>query len=399
MLNKFFNFFKGYVIIEISGKNSERFINICLRRGISIGGVERRGQCLVTRIYISDFTKLPAIRRKTKVKIRILKKRGVKHFIKRYKKRAAFALCALLCAAAVNESSEHIWAVEINGVKDADITRIAELLQENGIYTGADKRDLMPTGDIKNNILVKYPEISWLWVYMEGSKARVEVFELRTPPRMVDKDTPCDIVSTAEGVVKKVTVKSGEAAVSEGDAVTYGDKLISGQVRAYQEGEEERYMYVHSLGSVLAYTMRTAEKDEPLYDEIREPTGKKKRYITLEIFGKKYELFREKNTEYADYDIKTDCHELTVPMFGYTGLALTSEKHIEVVTDRQPIDEKLALERAQDALEEEIAKTLTPLAEKTDERIEYEAVNNDIIRVKCTISFIENIGTEELIKE
>ena len=398
MLNKFFNFFKGYVIIEITGKNSERFINICLRRGIDIRGVERRGEALVTRVCIRDFKRIPDIRRKTKVRIRILKKRGVRHFVKRYKKRAVFALCAVLTAAAVHESSEHIWAVEINGVKDADITLIAELLAENGIYPGADKRDLMPTGYIKNNILNKYPEISWLWVYMEGSKARVEVFELRTPPRIVDKDTPCDIVSTAEGVVKQVTVKAGDPAVSEGDAVACGDKLISGRVRAYQEGEEERYLYVHSLGTVTAYTIRTAEKDEPLYDEIRTPTGEKRRYITLEIFGKKYELFREKNTEYADYDIKTDCHELTLPMFGYMGLAMTSEKHIEVMTDRQPVSGELAVERAKNALEAEIAKTLTPLAEKTDERLEYEAVNNDTIRVKCTMSFIENIGTEELIR-
>ena len=399
MLNKFFNFLKGYVIIEITGKNSERFINICLRRGVDVRGVKRRSNALVTRVYISDFKKIRAIRAKTGVKIRILKKRGVKHFIKRYKKRAVFALCAVLTAVAVHESFEHIWAVEINGIKDADIKVVAKLLEENGIYLGADKRDLAPTGDIKNDIISRYPEISWLWVYMEGSKARVEVFERRTPPRMVNKDVPCDIVSTAEGVIKQITVKAGDAAVSVGDAVTYGDKLISGRVRAFQEGEEERYLYVHSLGTVSAYTIRTAECDEPLYDEIREPTSRRKRYITLEIFGKAYKLFSEKTTEYADYDIKTDNYELNLPMFGYTGLAINSEKHIEVTPIRQPISEELAAQRAQDTLEEEIAKTLTPLAQKTDERIEYEAVNEDKIRVKCTMSFIENIGTEELIKE
>ena len=399
MLNKFFNFLKGYVIIEITGQNPERFINICLRRGIDVRGVKRRGNALVTRVWADDFKRLRAIRQKTRVRIRILKKRGVRYFIKRYKKRVVFVICAILTAVAVHESAAHIWAVEINGVKDADITVIADLLAENGIYPGADKRDLMPTGDIKNDVISRYPEISWLWVYMEGSKARVEVFERRTPPRMVDKDTPCDIVSTAEGVVKQVIVKSGNPTVSAGDAVTFGDKLISGRVRAFQEGEEERYLYVHSLGTVTAYTIRTAECEAPLYDEIREPTGRKKRYITLEIFGKAYNLFREKTADYADYDVKTDCYELNLPMFGYTGLSMTVEKHIEVTPVRQPVSEELAAQRAQDALEEEIAKTLTPLAQKTDERLEYEAVNDDMIRVKCTMSFIENIGTEELIKE
>ena len=399
MLNKFFNFLKGYVIIEISGQNPERFINICLKRGIQLSGVERRGGALVTRVYIRDFKRIPAVRRKTKVKIRILKKRGIKNFFKRYKKRAAFAICAVLCAAAVYQVFNHIWAIEINGVKNTDISRVAALLEENGIYIGAPKSALPPVGDIKNNILNQYPEISWLWVYTEGSKVRVEIFERRVPHKMIDKHIPCDIVSTGEGVIAKVTAKAGDAAVSEGDAVKRGDTLISGHVRAFRDGEEEKYLSVHALGEVLAYTMRTAEKDEPLYDEIRPPTGAVKRYVTLEIFGKKYDLFRNQAADYADYDIKTDCYELKLPMFGYTGLALTSRKHIEVAPEKIPVSEELAVERARDALEEEIGNTLTPFAQKTDERVEYSAVGGDTIRVKCTMSFIENIGTEEIIKE
>ncbi len=399
MLNKFFNFLKGYVIIEISGQNPERFINICLRRGIRLSSVERRGGAMITRIYIRDLRHAADVRRKTKVRIHILKKRGVKNFIKRYKKRVLFAVCAALAAAAVYQSSRHIWTVEINGVKDADITRIAQLLEENGIYTGASKSKLLPIGDIKNNILADYPEISWLWVYMEGTKARVEVFERRAHHEIVDKHIPCDIVSSGEGVIKKLTVKAGRPAVAAGDAVTYGDTLISGQIDANGAEGTNKRLLVHALGEVSAYTMHSAEKDEPLYDEIRTPTGAVKRYITLEIFGKKYDLFRGMAEDYADYDIKTDCYELTLPMFGYTGLSVTSQKHIEVQPEREPVSEELAAARARDALEEEIAKTLTPLARRTDERLEYKKVSDDIIRVKCTMSFIENIGTEEIIKE
>ncbi len=399
MLNKFFNFLKGYVIIEISGQNPERFVNICLRRGVTLGTVERRGGSLITRVYIRDFKKIIPIRRKTRVRIRILKKRGIKNFARRYKKRAAFLICAILTAVAVYQASNHIWAIEIYGIERADINRVTELLAENGVYIGAPISDMPPAGEIKKNVLVKYPQLSWMWVYMEGSKARVEVFETRTPPKIADKSLPCDIVSAGEGVIKKITAKAGDAAVRVGDAVMKGDTLISGRVKAFKEGEEEKYLSVHALGEVQAYTMRTAEKDEPLYDEIRPPTGAKKRYVTLEIFGKRYELFSKKAEDYADYDIKTNRRELTLPVFGYAGLALEEEQHIEVEPEREPISEELAIERAKDALEEEIGKTLTPFAQKTDERIEYETVGGDTIRVRCTISFIENIGTEEIIKE
>lgn len=398
MLNKCFNFLKGYVIILLYGKNPERFINICLKRQIPVWGILRREGAMEIRVYMRDFKRLREIRRKTGVKIRIADKISLSRLLYRYRKRVLFAVCAILCAAAVNASSGRIWAVEINGVRNADILEVARLLEENGVFVGAAKKNLLPTSEIKNNVIAGCDELAWLWIYMEGSKARVEVSERRIPPTLVEREKASDIVSAADGVIKKITVKLGDPCVKTGDAVAAGDVLVSGKVRAYRDGEEENYLYVHSLGEVLAYTIHTAKTEQKLYDEIRTPTGNNKRYITLELFGKKYELFNEKATEFADYDIKTDCHELKLPFFGYTGLAMTVEKHIEVEPSKQEISVDLAVERAQCALEEQIAKELTPLADMTDKRVEYDFAGEDTIIVKCTMSFIENIGTEELIR-
>lgn len=398
MLNKFFNFLKGYVIILLSGGNSERFINICLKRQIPVWGIKRRGVDMEIRVYRKDFKRLISVRRKTRIKLRIVKKVRFLESAMRYKKRFAFFMCACLAGVSVYWSSQYIWAVEINGVKNADIAEIAALLEENGVYVGALKKHMPPTEEIKSNVLAGCDELAWLWVHTEGSKARVEVSERRVPPNIVDRTRASDIVSVSDGVIKKVTVKLGDALVKSGDAVSRGDVLVSGKVRAYREGDPENYLYVHSLGEISAYTMRSAQKSEKLYDETRVPTGSVKRYITLELFGKKYELFKEKNTVYDDYDIKTDCYELTLPVLKYTGIAVTSEKHIAVITDRVEISSDIALTRAKDALEEQIAKELPPLSEKISERVEYDMTDDETITVKCVMSFIENIGTEEIIR-
>lgn len=398
MLNKFFNFLKGYVIIDIIGRGRERFINICLRRGIKIWGIlPGNGKCSLC-VYVKDFKRLREIRRKCSVSIRILKKKSVFHTLLRYRKRYVFLACMILSAFFIFHTSGYIWAVEINGVENTDVIELSRLLEENGIYVGSRKAKLPLISDIKTNIINRTDDIAWLWIYMEGTKARVEVWERRVPHKIIEKDIPVNIVSLSDGVIEDITVKSGEAAVSVGDAVEKGDILIGSKVRAYREGEEENYIYVHSIGDVRAYTIHTQTEEEKLYDEIRTPTGKIKRQITLELFGKKYDFFRDKKIEFSDYDIKTDCYELKLPFLGFTGIALTVRKNLEVDVEHREISLDIAKERAKNRAEEKIAKKLNPFSVLLGSETEYEKINKDTIKVNCTMSFSELIGTEEILR-
>ncbi|MCD8391276.1 MAG: sporulation protein YqfD, partial [Firmicutes bacterium] len=375
------------------------FINICLRRNIEIWDVSPKSAGAMTlKISKRDFKRIRSIRGKSEVKIKIRKKRGLYNFLKRYRKRYMFAVCALLCVWAVYAVSQHIWSIEINGVKNSDINTLAAQLAENGVVIGAKKKDLKSVGEIKKDIIIHNNDIAWLWIYFDGTKARVEVSETRVPSVETEEGEPCDITAVREGVIKDITVKSGEAQVKRGDAAEKGDVLISGKVAVYREGDPEEYMYVRSLGTVEAYTSHTAEREEKLYNEVRVPTGKSKRYFTLEIFGKQYNLYREKNVEYEDYDIQTECHELVLPIFQNIGIALTVEKNSEVTAERYPIDEETAVAAAKDKLEEEIANELTLFAELQSESVEYEKTDDETIKVRCTMGFTENIGAEEEIR-
>lgn len=398
MLNKFFNFLKGYVIIEVTGKNAERFINICLRRGIELDALSYRDNGIRTRVSRTDFKRLRGVRKKCGVNIKIVKKCGGKAFLTRHRHRYMFLIFAAVCAAFIYISSGFIWAVEINGVKDTDISYLAKILNRNGVFVGGRKSKISELYDIKDDVINHTDDIAWVWVYIEGAKARVEVLEKRRPPRVIPRAEPCDIVALSDGVVKKITVKNGDAVTDEGGAVSKGDVLISGKVKAYKEGEEERYMYVHSIGEVRAYTIHSSAVVSPLYREIRTPAGGNKKYYTLELFGKKYELYKEKNIEFSDYDVKTKCYELKLPLFGFTGIALTVEDNIDVEVSKREISENTALELAKMTAEEKIAKELLPRAELLDTDIEYEKINEENIRVKVVMSFIESIGEESTLR-
>lgn len=392
MFNKFFKFLRGYVIIRIYGKGAERFLNICLRRNINVWNTMPCENGIELAMACSDFFLIRGIVRKCRVKVYIKEKHGLRHLLHLYRKRYVFlamiALCVILCAL----STQFIWLVEINGVENSDVGSIIETLDELGIKSGALKRSLPDGMDIKREIINGTDNIAWAWVYIEGAKARVEIYEKIIPPNVVDKDTPCDIVAACDGVIKKMIVKSGEEKVREGDAVSAGDVIVSGKVATYKEGYPEEYIYVHSMADVEAYTSHKKSGEYKLYYESRIPTGKHKTLYSLEVFGKMFSL-PQKEIQYEDYDTSEKRHELYIPFFGYTGIALDTIKYDEVSINHEPLSIETAVEFAKNDLEEKIAKELTQGSKLTDENIEYEKTDNETIKVTLEMNFIQNIAT------
>lgn len=400
MFKKFFKFLKGYVIIEIYGKNAERFINICLRRGIEICGTKPLENGIIQLVVFKrDFPLLRPVARKTKTKVRIKRKRGLYNIVSRYRKRYLFAAGFFAFVMFIALTSQFIWVVEINGVENADYDKIIAALEQDGVVSGALKKNLPSGMELKRDILNANDDIAWAWVYIEGAKARVEIYEKTLPPQIIDKSASCDIAAQREGVIKKITAKSGELLLKEGDAVSPGDVIISGKVGTYLEGEPEKYIYVHALGTVEAYTIHTASDDYALYYESRVPTGDNKSYYSLEIFGKKFDLFGNKSISYEEFDKIENRHELSLPFIGYLGISLNSERYDEVTVNKEPLSVDTALEMARTELEETISKELLPKSELLGSELTYEQLDNETIHVKLSMNFIENIGIEMPIEE
>ena len=393
MLNKFFKFLRGYVIIDVYGKNSARFLNICIRRGIRVYSSEGIDGGLRLVISSRDFFALRPVARKCRVRVKIAQKHSLKHTAYLYRYRIPFLIAAAICIALCALMTRYIWLVEINGANERNIDSIIAVLDEIGVKSGAPKSALPEGQEMKRRIVEGADGVAWAWVYIEGAKARVEIYDSIIPPAVIDKSEPCDIVAATGGVIKKMTVKAGEEKVGVGDAVSAGDLLIAGTVSAYREGDAERYIMIHSLADIEAYTVHTAEGEYKLYYEARTPTGKKKRHAVLELFGKTFSLpFGE--IKYEDYDRTEARHELNLPFFGYTGIALNTVEVSEVTVSREPIPTQTVLDIAKNELEEKIAKELTIGAELTDEAIEYEQIDNETIKVTLKMNFTENIAVQ-----
>ena len=392
MFNKIFKFLKGYVIIEIYGLEAARFVNICLRRGIDIWNVLPAKNSMSLCVRKSDFGKIRSVARKTRVRVKIRKKVGLYNLFSRYRKRYFFIIGLVMTVLFFAVSSRYIWVVEINGAETIDMDKLVASLDSIGVKSGALKKSLPPGTEIKRRITDANEGVAWAWVYIEGAKARVEISEKILKPDVIDRSAYCDIAAACGGVIKKVTAKNGAELVKPGDAVSAGDVLISGRVPVYKEGQPEKYMYVHALGEVEAYTSHSRTGDYKLYYESRNVTGRGKTFYSLELFGKRFDLFRSMNVDYDDYNKTDKRNELNIN--GYSGICLNSTRFDEVLVNREPITVDTALEIARNKMEAEIAKELQPESQLLGSDISYEQIDDETIRVTLNMSFIEKIGIE-----
>ena len=396
MLKKIFKFVKGYVIIEVTGKNKERFINMCLNNFLDISDVTPYGDGLVMRIDTAGFLSMRRLVKKSGVRVRILKKCGVRYTLRRYHRRYGFFAAGAVVSVFLFLLPQYVLRVEIDGAYNADESEIRAVLREHGVYTGAKKSGIDDLSEIKNAIVFGIDGISWAWLYDEGARMRLEIQESVPKPEVRDKTAPTDVIAAYDGVVTEADVYRGERRVSVGSAVAAGDTLVSGKVAVFPEGAEEKYIYVHAAARIAANTVRIESGRFCGTEMLRIATGRARTYLTLHLFGRDIDLYR--GIGFEDCDLQKSRHDLDIPIIGYSGLSVTVTTAREVKTVRRELTDEETLERATEALEERICKKLGAGAVRESEELAYDK-NGDTYNVELRMHLKENIGIEVPLKD
>lgn len=394
MFKKIFKFLAGYVIIRISGSEKERFINMCMHNGLGISDVTPCDGGIYITLIKSDFFKIRRIARKSGVRVKIISKHGLRVFMKNNKYRVGFAAAGILFGIFLFIAPQYIWCVEIDGAYNTDTEKIEEILRRHGVYAGAKKSEISRISEIKADIVSEADGVNWAWLYMEGTRARLQIQESLPVPNIEDTDTPTDIIAITDGWVEIADVMRGERRVNAQTSVSAGQTLVSGKVAVFREGDPEKYMYVHSKARIIADTVRCETGFFTGTETLRIKTGNKKRRVTVALFGKEINLFKNFDCGFKEYDVVTERHNLA----GYTGVSAIVHTVYEVNVTEHELTEEEILARAKEKLEERICKKLLPGAVKTDEDLTYSA-ENGIYEVQLRMHLRENIGMEVPVEE
>ena len=390
---KIFHFLKGYVILSVKGNNKERFIAEAAKNGYRLFDIQNSDEEITAKMLLCDYRNILELQGVWSVRIK--KRCGIPFFAGRVKKKrmvlAVFCIFALTLAV----GSQFIWTVEYDADTDFDIAKIESAAEFAGLKTGAFKGSLKKPEEMKNIILNRTDDICWCWVYLRGTKATVRVRKSVIPPEIFAYSVPCDIIAARNGIIKRVIPQKGRCLVTENQAVSAGDTIISG---TFDFNEAEGYQ-VHSRGIVEAYT---THQRTGFYNQVycyKTYTGRKQHFFTLKVYKWEIPLYIKDRIRFKSYDAEEISHDAKIGRNNYIGIGIKIKKVQEYETIEEPISYETAVSFAQKELERDISRELLPGAQLISTDCDDERIDEQTVKVTLTMNFIEKIGTEKRIEE
>lgn len=392
---RLWNYIKGYVIIIVEGYFLEKFINICTHRNIRLWNVKWQKNSRVSmKLGIDDFKELRPVVKKTRCKVHIVKRKGIPFILNRYKSRKAFVIGSGICIVIFFLISSFIWDISVTGNNNVSTEFILERLRENGVKTGALKFRIN-TDEIVENMMLQINDLARMSVSLKGTRIYVEVTERTKPPVLINKEIPCDIIASRDGVIYSIVAKEGLETVKIGDTVTKGQQLITGRVYNVKNPEAPPLM-VHSMGSVKARTWyeATAKIEQNLVTAKR--TGLKKEMYSIVLFTKKIKLFHTQipynNSEHMELKKK-----LSLGANFALPFELITDQYYEYELEQNKVDMATAKKVASERAVESAQKQIPSHAEVLKKNITELEDDNGSKSVRALIECVEDIGiTQEI---
>ncbi|ONI39171.1 hypothetical protein AN639_10395 [Candidatus Epulonipiscium fishelsonii] len=391
MFISLWNYFNGYVVVEISGAKIERFINGALRDGNTFWDVSHKEDSVILKTTLDGFKNLKSVAYRSKCRIRILDKKGLPFLGFRYRKRKLLMLGSLIFVGFMYMLTSFVWLVEINGTHTLEETNIIETLKKGGYTTGKLKWNL-DLRQAEQYLVDAYPEILWSAISFEGTKLNVQITEAVPKPIIHDETIPTDIIAKRDGIITYIATNTGIPKVKKGDTVKKGDVLVSGTV-AIDSDVMTGVRYVPSSAVVSAQTSYLLEAKLPI-EQI------KKSYINegtkstfgIQIFDMQIPLIKNK-MDAEEYDTLVTIHQLKLT--NYFPLPF-----YWIRNDKVPYASEIILNEEQDVkdnlegkLHDELRRKITDTGKIISTNLTFEQADGYIIgRLQALVH--EDIGAE-----
>lgn len=207
------NYFTGYVHIKVEGFYIERFINICISKKILLMDIKREKTTIMyANVGLADYKRLRQVAKKTKTKVKIEKKKGLPFKAHKYRKRKAFLIFFAFIIIGIIISSNYVWNIEIRGNVNISHAELIESLKNSGLNIGTSKNDI-DTNAVISKIRLHRDDIAWIGITIKGTNAIVKIKEAQPAPEIINENEFCNIVSNKTGMITKISVQNGTAAV------------------------------------------------------------------------------------------------------------------------------------------------------------------------------------------
>lgn len=279
LIKKLIRYCRGTLQFTAAGPYPERFLNLCSRGGVGLWNTRRTAEGITACCAQCHRSRLEYYAQKSGCRLETVRCTGMKSTARRYRRRTGLWVGAALLAAGLLVMGRFVWRVEIRGTEQLDPAVITAALAEYGVHPGvlAGKIDART---VERRMQIRFAEIAWITVNVEGSRVTAILEEAVPPPAVVEDGIPTNLIAGETGFITRLEVQNGNAVVKPGDSVLAGDLLVSG-IMDNKMGESR---LAHARGRVYAQVRERLEIFVPYEQRDYLLTGiARRRYLT--VFG------------------------------------------------------------------------------------------------------------------
>lgn len=212
---------------------------------------------------------------------------GLPAFFYRYRTRVGAFLGAAFAVLLTVLSSRFIWQIDVVGNTRLTDEEVLSVLAAEGVFEGAYVSNIDPLS-VANRCVMASDDIAWMSVNIVGNCVEAVVLEYNGK-ELEDKDLmPSNIVAEKSGIVRRIELESGVAAVKEGAVVSEGQLLISG----VNQLRDESYIYQPAKGKVFVETIGEIVVEQSLLVE--------KKAYSQEVFRSTSYIFFTKSKKFTE---------------------------------------------------------------------------------------------------
>ena len=125
----FYRIIFGFLRVRFYGDYKEKILSICANNGITLWNSKTNEKGIESSLLVKDFKFLRKITKGQKIRVHILKKRGLPFIIQRYRHRTGILVGVVIFFCFLEIMSSYIWIIYINGknkVTDKEILNACE---------------------------------------------------------------------------------------------------------------------------------------------------------------------------------------------------------------------------------------------------------------------------------
>ena len=269
MLRHITNLLKGEITARVESGFPERILNLCAEQGVQFWNINwESGVSFTFSLTRRDWKKLRRLAKRLDCNLTPVSWRGTPFFLGRMRRRYGLWITLTLCTLALFYSSFFIWDFSIEGNESVSEQEILRALDSCGVKFGSFGYGIN-SFQIRNDLLLKLPKLSYIAINVRGCRAYVQVRERVEPPQIISRQEPGNTIAKKDALVTSIQPWDGEKQVLPGTVVTEGQLLISGVV----ENDYSGTRFLRGMGEVYGRTWYSLVCKVPLTVQQKVYTG------------------------------------------------------------------------------------------------------------------------------